>query len=333
LDLRDPAKIRAVELQSQYPEVKIRGLKALAMLSAKVSPDLLVGILTTENAPKVRWAIYEIIENSSMGVYADLFDPVWGIFYQCDKEEAVKAFKALVVSGKLPLHTLLEMVRKGYPSLMPMIYNEISKLSRISFFMIQDIALNKEKYLDTNVDINLACVLGMIQKRPERVVRILKKYDNIANDGIREAVTRFVEKTKELLSKEKAGIETEFEPMVQKISQESIKDSGIIRSLFKDPIEKKIERLKKNIPGGMLHFDGEIIKNANLSSCEFMVSHYFFYSCVFDHCDLSRSVFMNADFKKTIFYNTDMRQTQFDSARFDDAIFINVNAEGALFKK
>ena len=332
-DLRDPDKIQAIELRSHSPEIKIRGLKALAMLSAKVSPDLLVDILTTENNPKVRWTIYEIIENSSMGVYADLFYPIWGIFYKYSKEEAVKAFKALVVSGKLPLYALLEMVRKDYPSLMPMIYNEISNLSRISFFMIQDIALNKEQYLDTNVDVNLACVLGMIQKRPERVVRILKKYDNITKDGIREAITQFIEKTKDLLSKEKAGIETEFEPMVHKISQGSIKDSGIIRSLFKEPIEKKIERLKKNIHGDILHFDGETIKMTNLSSCEFMVPHYFFYSCIFDHCDLSGSVFMNADFKKTVFYNTDIRQAQFDSTCFDDAIFINVNAEGAVFKK
>jgi len=332
-DLRDPDKIQAIELRSHSPEIKIRGLKALAMLSAKVSPDLLVDILTTENNPKVRWTIYEIIENSSMGVYADLFYPIWGIFYKYSKEEAVKAFKALVVSGKLPLYALLEMVRKDYPSLMPMIYNEISNLSRISFFMIQDIALNKEQYLDTNVDVNLACVLGMIQKRPERVVRILKKYDNITKDGIREAITQFIEKTKDLLSKEKAGIETEFEPMVHKISQGSIKDSGIIRSLFKEPIEKKIERLKKNIHGDILHFDGETIKMTNLSSCEFMVPHYFFYSCIFDHCDLSGSVFMNADFKKTVFYNTDIRQAQFDSTCFDDAIFINVNAEGAAFKK
>ncbi|MCM2283812.1 MAG: class I adenylate cyclase [Desulfobacula sp.] len=331
-DLRDPGKIQAIELQSHSPEVKIRSLKALAMLSAKVSSDLLVDILTTENVPKVRFTIFEIIENSSMGTYADLFDPVWGILYKCDKKEAVKAFKALVVSGKHPLYTLLEMVRKGYPSLMPMIYNEISNFSRISFFFIQDIALNKEKYLNANVDVNLACVLGMIQKRPERVVRILKKYDNITKDGIREGITRFIEKTKDLLSKEKDSIETEFEPIVQKISQESIKDTGIIRALFKEPIDKKIEKLKKNIPGEILHFDGETIKNTNLSSCEFMVSHYFFHSCVFDRCDLSRSVFTKPDFKKSIFYNTDMRQAQFDSARFDDAIFINVNAEGAVFK-
>lgn len=333
MDLRDPGKIQAIELQSHSSEVKIRGLKALAMLSAKVPPDLLVNILNKEKVPKVRFTIYEIIENSSVGVYADLFDTVWEIFYKCDKEEALKTFKALVVSGKHPLYTLLKMVRKVYPSLMPTIYNEISKLSRISFFMIQDIALNKEQYMDTNVDVNLACVLGMIQKRPERVVRILKKYDNIAKDEIRETITRFIEKTKDLLSKEKDSIETAFEPMVQKIGQESIKDTGIIRSLLKEPIEKKIERLKKNIPGDILHFDGEAIKNADLSSCEFMVSHYFFYSCVFNRCDLSRSVFMNADFKKTIFYNTDMRQTQFDSTCFDDAVFINVNAEGAVFKK
>ena len=138
LDLRDPEKIKAIELRSQSPELKIKGLKALAMLSTKISSDLLVDILTTEEVLKVRWVIYEMIENSSMGVYADLFYPVLEIFYKCDKEEAFKAFKALVVSGKLPLYTLLERVRESYPSLMPIINNEISSLSRISFFIIQD---------------------------------------------------------------------------------------------------------------------------------------------------------------------------------------------------
>nr|NJM01355.1 hypothetical protein [Desulfobacula sp.] len=237
-DLRDTNKIKAVELQSPSPEIKIQGLKALAMLSTEISPDLLMDILSKEKRLKVRSAVYEIIENSSMGVYADLFYPVLEIFYNCGKDEAFKAFKALVVSGKLPLYALLEMVRKTYPSLMPVIYNEISSLSRISFFIIQDIALNKDKYLNVNIDVNLACIFGMIKKRPERVVRILKKYDNIARDPLREEVTGFIEKTKDLLSKEKQSIETEFDSIIQGIRQEPGKNAGIIRSFFRGTIEK-----------------------------------------------------------------------------------------------
>ena len=80
-ELKDPAKIVSNELQSQSPEIKIKGLKALAVISTKISSKLLIDILLTENVGKVRFAIYEIIENSSIGTYADMFYPILEIFY------------------------------------------------------------------------------------------------------------------------------------------------------------------------------------------------------------------------------------------------------------
>ncbi|OGR53647.1 MAG: adenylate cyclase [Desulfobacula sp. RIFOXYB2_FULL_45_6] len=332
-DLRDPDKIISVELQSEFPEIKIMGLKALAMVSTKLSSDLLIDILTTETVRKVRLAIYQIIENSSLGTYADMFYPMMELFLKCDTEEAFQAFKALVVSGKLPVYTFLELVRDNYSSLMPMIHEELSTFSRISFFIIQDIALNKTIYLKTNLDINLACILGMMRKRPERVVKLLKKYDNVEKDNIREGITRFVEKTKKLLSLEKQSIETEFNSIIQGVKLRSAKNSGLIKSLFKDSTTKKIELLKTTKELITLHFDEETIKDVNLSSSEFIASVLFFDSCIFENCDLSKSKFANAYYKKTIFYNIDMRQTQFDSVNFEGTVFINVNAEGALFKR
>ncbi len=331
-DFRDPDKILSIELQSQSPETRIRGLKALSMISTKISTNLLIDILKTEDVRKVRFAIYEIIEKSSMGAYADIFYSLLDIFYKCDQDEAFQAFKALVVSGKLPVYTFLEMVRENYPSLMAMINRELSTLSRISFFIIQDIALNKEKYLKANFDVNLACVLGLIKKRPERVIEIFKKYDNVTKDEIREDITRFIEKIKELLSQEKQSIETEFEPIIQGIGQESTKNTGLIRSLFKDSTGKKLETLKNKKQPVVIHSNKETIRHVDLSSSDFSASTLFFNSCIIDSCDLSRSGFINSYFKKTIFYNIDMRQTKFTDASFDDAVFINVNAEGAIFK-
>ena len=135
LDLRDPDQIISNEIQSQFPEIKIIGLKALAMIVNKIPSELLIDILAIEEVEKVRTTIYKIIENSSMGVYPELFYPILELFYKCDKQKAFHAFKALVVSGKIPLYTLLEMVRDNYPSLMPVINIEISALSKISFFM------------------------------------------------------------------------------------------------------------------------------------------------------------------------------------------------------
>ena len=85
------------------------------------------------------------------------------------RQEALQAFKALIVTGKMPVHDLFSLVRDTYPEIMPLIHIEIASLSRISFFVIQDIALNKAQYQRENFDINLACILGMIKKRPELV--------------------------------------------------------------------------------------------------------------------------------------------------------------------
>jgi adenylate cyclase class 1 len=331
-ELRDPDQIILNEIQSSSPEIKIMGLKALAMIVTKIPPDLLLDILATEEVKKVRIAIYNIIENSSIGVYAELFYPILELFYNCDKQEAFHAFKALVVSGKLPLYTLLEKVRKNYPSLMPVIHIEISALSKLSFFIIQDIALNKKKYLNSNFEVNLACVLGMIKKRPERVVKILKKYDNDSKDSVRMDVTRFIEKAKHLLSQEKSSIETEFDSTIQLIKDQTKKSRGLIQTLFFNSSEKKIEELKTNKQSTAMDFEGEIIKDADFSSCTFIASSLFFCKCIINNCDFSKASFFNTFFKKAIFYNIDMQRTQFDSVNFDNAIFINVNAKKAVFR-
>ncbi len=331
-DLRDPDLIISNEIQSQSPEIKITGLKALAMILTKIPSKLLLEILVTEEVKKVRIVIYNIIENSSMGVYPEIFYPILEIFYKCDKQEAFHAFKALVVSGKVPLYTLLEIVRDNYPTLIPVINIEISALSKISFFFIQDIALNKEKYLNSNFEVNLACVLGMIKKRPERVVKILKKYDNDSKDSVRIDVIQFIEKTKQLLTQEKLSIEAEFNPTIQLVKQESKKSKGLIKKLFLSPSEKKIEVLKARKEAASIDFEGEIINNADLSSSTFIAPALFFNKCIIQNCDFSRASFLNAFFKSSIFYNIDMQKTQFDGVNFDNAFFINVNAKGAVFK-
>jgi len=332
IELRDPARIIKNEIQSNASEIKIIGLKALAMIVTKISPELLLGILKTETVKKVRMTIYKIIERSSIGVYAELFYPIQKLFLNCDKQEAFYAFKALAVSGKIPLYRLLEQTRKNYPALMPIINMEISKLSRISFFIIQDIALNRNQYLKANLELNLACVFGMIKKRPERVVKILKNYDNDPRDSVRLDVTRFVEKTKQLFAREKLNIETQFDPMIQSVKHASKKQKGLIHTLFADSNKKKIEKIKKLNPSASVDFEGETIKDADLSSCVFLGTHLYFCKCIFNNCDFSKATFSRAYFKNSIFYNIDMGKTQFDTVNFDNAFFINVDAKGAVFK-
>ncbi len=331
-ELRNPDKIISNEIKSQSPEIKISGLKALAMIITHIPPDLLLDILAVEEVKKVRIAIYNIIENSSVGTYSEMFYPVLELFYKSDKQEAFHAFKALIVAGKLPPYSLLELVRDNYPALMPVINIEVSALSKISFFIIQDIALNKEQYLNANFEVNLACVLGMIKKRPERVVKILKKYDNVSKDSVRINVTEFIEKTKELLSQEKHSIETEFDETIEWAKKESKKSKGILKTLFLRNSDKKIDELKHQKKRESIDFEGEVIKNANLSSSNFLASPLYFSRCVINNCDFSHATFYNAFFKSSIFYNVDMQETRFDFVNFDNATFINVNAGKTRFR-
>ncbi len=332
-NLRDPDVIRSTELSSLSPEMRIMGLKALSMITSRIPSDLILNMLTRENDKNVRMCICQIIEHSSMGLYADLSPSIQSCLSTSDPEEAFQVFKALVVSGGIPLYELLQKVKDNHSFLLPLINDELSRLSRLSFFIIQDMALHKEKYLKDHFDVNLACVLGMIRKRPERVVGILKKYDNETRDDVRKGVIGFIERTKDLLSQEKQQIETEFAAIVQKVGQDQKKGKNFIRTLFADSTEKKIELLRTSRSPSDVHLNGETISDANLSSAVFPASRMFFVFCVFNNCNLSRSIFSQAFFNKTVFYNIDMRQARFESVCFDHCVFINVDAEGALFSQ
>jgi len=329
--LRDPDQIISNEIESLSLGKKIMGLKALSMIDAKISEDLLLNILATQEDKKVRIVIYNIIENSSVGVYSELFDPVLHLLYKCDKQEAFHAFKALVVIGKLPLYKLLGLVMDKYPSLMPAINIEISTLSKISFFFIQDIALNREKYLNSNFEVNLACIFGMIKKRPERVVKILKKYDAETNASLSIDITRLIKKADYFLAQEKSSIETQFGSVVQKVKKESKKSKGLIKA-FIDSNAKVIESFKANKKFNSIDFQKEVIKDVDLTSSEFTSSSLFLNQCIFNNCDFSKAIFSNAFFKAAVFYNIDMCKTKFDHTNFDNAFFINVNASKAVFK-
>jgi adenylate cyclase class 1 len=331
-DLRNPETIIQKEIASLSPAVKIMGLKALSLIETKIPVHLLVETIEDEQVKKVREVVYNIVEESSMGLYPELFDPILKHFYQQGQNEAIHAFKALIVTGKIPVHDLFSLVRKNYPEVMPLIHIEIASLSRISFFVIQDIALNKTRYQQENFDINLACILGMIQKRPERVVRILNRYAQQLEKGITLDVIGFVKKTKELLKKEKEHIQAPFETLVAQFKRKPEKSKRPFASILKDPIKKKMEAFIKNIPSNSIDFKGHNFQNENLSGLEFSASTLFFHHASFENTDLSNAYFTKAFFKKTLFYSVNMDGCVFDNINFDNAVFMNVSAEKTCFK-
>nr|WP_320016733.1 class I adenylate cyclase [uncultured Desulfobacter sp.] len=326
-DLRDPEQIISNEIWSKFPKTRVIGLKALAMMVTKIPADLLIDILVSEEIEENRIAIYKIIEESSVGTYKELAYPILRLFYQRSKKEALHAFKALVVSGKFAPHTLLRMVRNRYPSLVPLIHSEISNLSKFSFFMIQDIALNQDEYLNSNFEANLACILGMIKKRPERIVKIFVKYANDYEAAERTAVKSFVKKTKQILAQEKKSIQEEFHHVVQLVHEKTTNVTSALSTLT----QNRIEELKNNKTSTSAYFENQVITSLDLSSYDFSLTSFFLNKCIIAKSDFSKTSFFKTFFKKAVFHNVDMRQARFKEVNFDHAVFINVNAAAAVF--
>src|SRR6056297_881981 len=252
--LRDPALIEDNELLSLDPQDRITGLKAMSMMRSRLPLRVFKKALTQQTVKKVRLAVYLLIENSSFGLYPELFEPVFQRFQNAKTSEAVSAFKALVVTGRHPFHKIMAMVRDTYPSIIPIIHMEVSELSRLSFFALQDIALNKRAYHGENYDVNLACIFGMIKKRPERVVRILKENIELCeSDQIRTEVDRLIVKTQSLLLKEEKSIVAPFKD-IQAGMPEKKSMVAFLKSMLKDPIQKKLNDLQQRIISWDLNF-------------------------------------------------------------------------------
>ncbi len=330
--LRDPAQIFLREVRSSSGRVRARGLKALAMMSSDIPTDRLLDILATETESNIRSIIYKIIEISAVGQHKKAFYPILEMLATIGEKEKTDAVKALIVSGKLPIYTIFEILRENHPNMLPPLLEDLSRLDRLSFLVIQDIALNKEQYTAINYEVNLACIFGLIKKRPERVVRILKKFDNESNDQVRIGVTQFIENTKTILEKEKSSISNKFDAIVDRVEHDNKKTIGLIQSLFSTTAKKKIHQLQANKETTAIDFKGETISNCDFSDISFRASAIYFNRSMIVNCDFSKASLSNVFFKNCIFYNVNMQKTQFDSVNFDAAVFINVDAQRAVFK-
>ncbi len=332
--LRDPDHIISDKITSSSPAVRQRGLKALAMILPKIPSDLLLEMLDTETDTHVRMTIYKIIENSTLGTYPEIFCPLLGLLDKRDESEAFHAFKALLVSGKLPLIEVIELVEKKVPHLMGHIYKEISTLGKISFFFLQDIALNTRLYFKSHLEINLAAVFGMIKKRPERVIRILKNSIEKAKGDDRNALAEFVKKTKQLLAKEKKSVEKRIAPLVNaaKNEPEPAKEGFLKTIFFSSDSEKNIQALKKGNRNAPVNLMGATLNTIDLSSVVCTKIPLYCNSASILNTNLSGAVFFNAFFKHCLFYKVNMQNTTFDSVCFDHAVFIEVDARSAVFK-
>jgi len=331
--LRNPLLIEENELLSPDPQDRIAGLKAISMMRSKVPLRVFKKELTQEAVKKVRMAVYGLIENSSFGLYPELFEPVLQRFQHAKTNEAVSAFKALVVTGRHPFHKVMEMVRDTYPSIIPIIHMEISALSRLSFFALQDIALNKDAYQGENYDVNLACIFGMIKKRPERVVRILKENIDIGgSDRIRKEVDRLMVKTQNLLLKERKSIAAPFKE-IQTQMPEKKSMITFFKFMFKDSVQKKLDDLRQRIIPQGLDLRKAVIRDLDLSGMDLTrsvlnLTHAQIVDTLMTGICVSGGICRNA-----LFYNMNMDEAVFDLTCFDNAVFVNVSAKNTKFSQ
>ncbi len=333
-DLRDPDTIISGFVRSDSPGIRVKGLKALSMASHKISPAFLVEILSREADPKVRQTLYKIVETSAFGTYPELFHPILTVLEKTDDKEAFPAFKALIVSGKLPLIEVVEIIKKKYPHGMGQILKEISNLSKISFFFIQDLAMNRSAYSGSNIEINLAAVLGIVKKRPERVLAMLKNYIGQTGDETKKRMDAFIQKVKQILIMEGQAFEAPFNDIAGKMDKMApIAQEGVFKSFFSSSgLTKKIESLKKDKIKDAIDFQGEPLININLSSLNCFHLGVNFSGSIIKDSDFSNSSFSDAFFKKSILYRVDLSNAVFNNVSFDGAVFIHVKAKAAVFK-
>ncbi len=330
-DLRNPYEILRTEIPSLSPRVKIKGLKALAMVTERISTKLLKGILAREDVKKVRVAVYKIVENSSLGHYSDLFDAIFDRMKTADTAEGLLAFKALVVCGREPVHKVMDRVKDACPDLLPGIHMEVAELSRVAFFVVQDMAMNKAAYQRDHFDLNLACVLGMFQKRPERVVRIMKAYDARSTEALDMDVDGFVQKTRRLFSKERESIEDQVESVKTMVASRVVKAPKVLDSFLSTASGKNVDRLKGR--QAAVDFQDQLVEGVDFTRFTMSAKAYYFSGTVFKDCNMAGLHLKNAWFCHCVFSNVDFSGAMLDGANFDRAVFLDVQAPKASFRE
>lgn len=333
-ELTNPETIISRYIKSSDSRKKSDGVKALSMITTKIETSLLIGLISDKEHSMVRKAVFNVVEKSPAGAYSKLFDNIYKFVCAPDRTEALAAFRALVVSRPFFLSKLIIRISEDAPELMDDIIEEISLLSRLSFFFIQELASNKIHYPDKIMDVYKGLVHGMIMKRPERVLKILERYEDCSDDATRMAVFNLARKINEALSQEKKEINAEFSQFKAKFEQvyeeNQDQNKGIIKGFFSDSVTKKIKAIKQGIECDNIDFKGENIKDAELS-CGLFSNFIVFNGSAIKNSDMSCSSFLNASFVKTFFCNVNLAEAKFDSVSFENAVFINVNADKSEF--
>lgn len=358
-DPDDPSTIVAKYLNNEeYSDSdRVDALKTIAMISSVINPSKLLRIVKTDRSVEVRKTAFKVIELSPSGTYSILTDDIMDTIctpsgnIQYSLSESLDIFKAAVIScqseyksfykqsafeqKRTTLEELILRIKRDIPELMPHILNELTTFSRFAFCFIKDMAEDPTGTLFKNSDIEQALILGVILKRPERILKIFESYLNHREKDIKYAIADLMKKIASALSEEKSQLKYQFEQLIA--STASIKNrkerdkGGFLKNLFTLTLEKKIARLKEATSPDGVDLRDEVIEDVDLSSIVFLSPGIFTGSIIRD-VDISLSTFTNCSFCNTLFHNVRMRGSKFINTSFEGAFFIDVIADGANFE-
>lgn len=332
--LRMPDGIIATELSSNNPEDRVNAVKALAMLSDKIDTALLLDRILADTESDVFMAGLSVIEVSSAGKYSELAEPLMKRVWNSPPSEAMAAFKALVAAGGVSLSTLELRVLKKNKSLVPLILEELSSFSSVTYTYIKALAEKPDIFLKYNKFFYQALVFAVVKKRPERVVRTLEKFIGHKNKKMAVAVGRLIQLLNESIELEKKEIRSQFDSLViPEDSNEPQKEKkSFFKSFFKSEtnLSEKLYRLKEATSSDVIAFEGDTIDRVDLSSSVFLSPGIFNGSMV-KNSDFSNSTFEYFYFQGAFIYNVDFTGAKFTSVSFDDAVFYNITADETRF--
>ncbi|MCF8044695.1 MAG: class I adenylate cyclase [Desulfarculaceae bacterium] len=327
--VKNPERLLYEHLYSPEPQKRGEALKAASYILQKLDPSFLANTLRTETDKNIRITALKIIENSTAGTYASIWPDILKLVYTGSREEALSAFRAIVVADDGDLPGLLESIHLNRNELMNDILQEIAGFSRIAFFFIQDIAFNRKKYSRIRIGVHRACILGITAKRPERVLNVLKGFRNHADDELRMNINNFYEKVGRYLAEEREDIGTTPLVPVENTRQSHKSKKKFFRNLLSPPLEKRLAVLKEETGRNRYDFDREHIEAMDLSGISPTGAVIFFTECRILDSDFSRSRMYGVCFENCILHDVNFKKVSFDRVSFENSILVNVDAAGS----
>ena len=321
------------DLYSSDLQTRAQTLKALSLIQDNLEIDFIINSLEKEKNPEIRTITLKIIESSSVGIYSQpqLTNCLLSLLKKSCPDEAFKVFKALVITRGIPIYKLFFKVIKNRKDILLDILNEIPSFSRISFLIIQDVAQNKKEYLKHNALVFKAYILGVVRKRPERVINILKKFEDFSDDAIRTQVLKFTGLLSQLLEKEKKDIEQEIKSLIDRVNKTQKISAGFFKDFFLSSTDKKLVELKESKFPKEFGFEKEMIEDIDLSNL--ILSNYIIYfnAAIIKNSNFSNMFIENSFFNNAIIFNVDFSEAKVNHVCFENAVFIDVIASKAEF--